>query len=299
LTFYQTFSAGATVTNLEKKDLTNVLDVWIASKLELLKKEVTYQMDNYNTVKATRPLKDFIDELSTWYVRRSRDRFKSDDQEEKFKALKTLRHVLINLAKLMAPFTPFIAETIWQELKGQPESVHLADWPKEEKEFLDEKVLANMELARKVVEAGLAARATAGLKIRQPLASYSTSLAKKLDPEYVEIIKNELNILDLKFGEDKLDTKLTPELAEQGLYRELVRFINALRKQAGLTIQDKVTVYYQAENTEVNAVFSKFATELKKDTLASEIKNEKQVLDENWQTKVKVNDTAVWLGLKK
>ncbi|MFA6534548.1 MAG: class I tRNA ligase family protein, partial [Patescibacteria group bacterium] len=299
LSFYQTFSAGTEVTNLEKSDLTNVLDLWITSKLELLKKEVTDAMDNYNVVKASRPIKDFIDELSTWYVRRSRDRFKSEDSAEKLKALKTLRHTLINLAKLMAPFTPYIAEHLWQELKATPESVHLATWPKSEPEFFNEKVLSQMEVTRKIVEAGLAARAAAGVKIRQPLTCYTTPLGQELTMQYGDIIKDELNVLMLKSGSDSLDTVLTPELKEQGLYRELTRAINALRKDAGLTIQDRVTIYYQTASYEIAAVFAKFKADLQKDTLAAAILNQKPELPAEHQTEANINGVTVWIGLKK
>ncbi|MCX6741063.1 MAG: DUF5915 domain-containing protein, partial [Candidatus Parcubacteria bacterium] len=218
---------------------------------------------------------------------------------EKLKALKTLRYVLFNLAKLMAPFTPYIAEQIYQELKGEGQSVHLQAWPEVKENLIVRKVLSEMELVRKIVEAGLAARAAAGMKIRQPLASYSTSLAKELPAKYVEIIKDELNIAELKFGEDKLDIELTPKLKEQGLVRELVRFINSLRKTAGLTIADKVTVYYQTESQEVSEVFGKYADEIKKDTLALEIKAEKPKLSENQQSEVKVNGVEVWLGVER
>ena len=299
LTFYQTFSQDIEVTNLEPDDLTNVLDIWITSKLENLKAEVTEHLDNYNTVKAGRPIKDFIDELSTWYVRRSRNRFKSSDPAEKLKALKTLRRTLFHLARIIAPFMPYMAEHIYKELNGNLESVHLESWPKVKKELIDEKALIGMELVRKIVEAGLAARAEARVKVRQPLTSYSTTLAKKLPEKYVNIIKDELNISELKFGKDKLDTELTPELKEQGLYRELVRFINALRKNAGLTIQDQITIYYQTDSDEIKTVFDKFANDFKKDTISTEIKAEKPDLDESWQKEVKINDATVWLGLKK
>ncbi|MBI5621247.1 isoleucine--tRNA ligase [Candidatus Falkowbacteria bacterium] len=299
VTFYQTFSADIAVPDLAAKDLTNVLDIWICSKLETLKQAVTSQMDNYNMVKAGRPIKDFIDKLSTWYVRRSRDRFKSDDAAEKLRALATLRYVLMNLAKLMAPFTPFIAEEIWQTLGGQPESVHLGDWPDAEPSFLHETVLTEMDMVRKIVEAGLAARAAANIKVRQPLTSYATTLAKTLPAEYTEIIKDELNVSAVTFGEDKLDTELTPELAEQGLYRELVRAVNALRKAAGLTIQDRVTLYYQTDSSAVSAVLTKFAPELQKDTLTKNIKNAKVAIDGDLQTEADINGAKVWLGIKK
>ncbi|MFA5359155.1 MAG: class I tRNA ligase family protein [Patescibacteria group bacterium] len=293
--FYQMYGAVETVA---ADDSTNILDRWILAKLNLLIEETTKQMNAYDLVAASRPIIEFVDELSTWFVRRSRDRFKGDDATDKQNALQTLKYVLLTLSKIMAPFTPFIAEKIYREIGGQKESVHLDVWPQVNKKLIDQTLLDQMTLARQIVEAGLAARATTGIKIRQPLLSYSTTLTKKLSDELIDILKDELNVLDIKFGEDKLDTTMTPELKEQGLVRELVRFINALRKNAGLTISDRVTVYYQTDNQEINDVFTKFSDQLAKDTLASSLKNEKAEVAENWQSEVKINETKVWLGLK-
>jgi len=278
----------------------NVLDKWILAKLNVLVKEVTESMNKYNTVKASRPMKEFIDELSTWYLRRSRDRFKGDDEEDKQAALATTYQVLLTLSKLMAPITPFLAEKVYKDI-GQPEeeSVHLCQWPEVDKKQIDEKLLDSMASARQIVEAGLAARAEAGLKVRQPLNSYSTSLTKKMDKELLNIAKDELNVKEIKFGEDKLDTEITPELKQEGLLREMVRFINALRKQAGLTINDRIKIYYQTDDKNLLEVFDGFGDELKKSTLADELVNEKKDMEEKMAKTVEVEDSEVWLGLAK
>lgn len=304
VSFYQMYADDNTPAT-EKNN--HVLDKWIYARLQQLIATVTKEMNQYHIYEATREIPLFIDDLSTWYLRRSRDRFKGTDEQDKLEALTTLRRVLVLLAKIMAPFMPFMAERIYLDLTANraeakdsaKESVHLEVWPEVKKELLNTEVLANMATTKQIVEAGLAARAAAGIKIRQPLASYSTSQVKELPDEYIEIAKDELNITELKFGENKLDTELTPELKEQGLTRELVRFINSLRKNAGLTIENRVTIYYQTTSAEINAIFTKFAEQLQQDTLANKIENAKPELAENLQTEVKVNDATVWLGLKK
>lgn len=299
--FYQTYATGVDIPCLEAKDLTNILDRWIVAKLNLLIKEVTLQMDNYNTIKATRPIRDFIDELSTWYLRRSRERFKGVDELDKLMALRTLRHVFFNLAKLMAPFTPFIAEYIYQELKGEGGSVHLRAWPTADEEFIDQKALTEMAATRKIVELGLAKRAEVGIKIRQPLAKAKVKSQKsKIENEYLELIKDELNVKEIEQIEEageltvELDTTLTDELKEEGIVRELIRTINNLRKEMKLTIQDRVKISYRAEDELLNKVFEKYAEEFKKSTLADSLEKSGEKLAE-----VKINDLTSGLRIDK
>jgi len=296
LTFYKTFAGGEKVENLEEKDLTNVLDIWITSKLNLLIKEVTQEMDNYNTVKAGRPFKEFINDLSTWYVRRSRDRFKGEG-EDRMKALKTLRHILFNLARLMAPLTPYIAEHIYRELHGRLESVHLESWPEPKVKVIDEKVLENMETTLKIIEMGLAARAESGIKVRQPLQR-ATIFNVKVCEEYIELIKDELNIRQVVFEKDdsrelnvKIDTTISPELEEEGLLREMVRIINNLRKKTGLTIHDRIMIEYNTGDEMMKTVFEKYREELLRQTLAEEL-----VLSDEKLERVEVN--GVEIGIK-
>src|SRR3989344_2830744 len=111
------------------EDSENVLDKWILAKLNILINEVTEGLENYNTVKSGRPIKDFINEFSTWYVRRSRARVKGDDSEDKQFALATMKYILAELSKIMAPFTPFVAEDLYKKVGGDKESVHLENWP--------------------------------------------------------------------------------------------------------------------------------------------------------------------------
>jgi len=283
----------------DKKISENILDRWILAKLKLLVANTTDALEAYDLVKALRPITEFIDELSTWYLRRSRDRFKSDDVLDKQLALATTKYVLITLSKLMAPFMPFIAENLWQKVAGfnfhdDNRSVHLEDWPlshsrvsliaRRALKFIrtgkdDQRILDNMILARRIVEIGLARRDEAGIKIRQMLAGLKVFGAIKLAPEYADLIKAELNIQDLIFTDFtaekltvELDTVITSELHQEGIKRELIRSINLLRKENNLNLNDRVMVYYEAPQ-ELHEIFLVISSEVARDTLADDFIN--------------------------
>ncbi|OGH93766.1 MAG: hypothetical protein A2538_02700 [Candidatus Magasanikbacteria bacterium RIFOXYD2_FULL_41_14] len=285
--FYKMYAVEPDVSDekARKQVSDNILDKWILTKVSVLVKEVTENMDNYDTVKAGRPLKEFIDELSTWYVRRSRDRFKGEDMADKINASNTLRHVLVLLSKLMAPFTPFIAEKIYLELTGgrYKESVHLEDWPEIRKS--DEEVLANMTTVRKVVELGLSLRAEAGVKVRQVLGRAALE-ENKLSLEYLEIVKDELNVKEVVAEINQkgvwvskeegglkvsLDMELTPELKREGLVREVVRAINQLRKESGLTVSDQVNLVYETTDEDLSSVLVQYGDTVKTAVLAASL----------------------------
>ncbi|NLA08387.1 MAG: isoleucine--tRNA ligase [Parcubacteria group bacterium] len=286
--------------------LNNPLDIWIVSQLELLKKEMTDSYNNYDIPTANRPISDFINDLSTWYVRRSRDRFKNNERE----AIFTLRYVLLELAKLIAPVMPFIAEYIYKQVGGEKESVHLELWPVVDEKLINEEVLEKMAITRKAVEIGLSLRAEAKIKIRQPLKFiqlkkeafdniYEDIMAKIKLPQplkfvqdkekkifddlydylFKDIIKEELNVKEVALGDkDWLDTEISLELEEEGLLRELVRSINQLRKEIGLKIDDKnIILKYQTSDFVLEKVFTKFEKEIKKECLLKEIIKETQL----------------------
>jgi len=263
LSFYLIYAKAK---NLAKPKTKNILDQWILAKLNQLIAEVTKQLEDYNLVKATRPIGEFINELSTWYVRRSRANFRDGDQA----AINTLGFVLLEFSKVIAPFVPFTAENIYRQVGGRKESVHLEDWPASAKtSAAAARIFKAMELARQIVEKGLAARAEAGIKVRQVLASFTTSLTKELDQKLVELIKDELNVKALKFGKtDELETEITEELKKEGLAREIIRQINQLRKEQKLTMDDKVIIYQDG----LDRIFAEFGEVIKKATLAAEIK---------------------------
>jgi isoleucyl-tRNA synthetase len=229
---------------------TNVLDTWILAKLDELSITVMEGLDTYKVLEPARAIREFIGEFSTWYIRRSRDRFKSDNELDRKFALRTTQLVLRHLALIMAPFTPFIAEEVWQKVKfeNDPESVHLGIWIDRKKAGIDwSDVKEKMEQVRALVTLGLEARAKANVKVRQPLAKLTVP-KHELAAEYLEIIKDELNVKDimtdenLEAGNVTLDTTITPELKDEGGMRELVRKIQDMRKEAGFEPKDRVVV---------------------------------------------------------
>ena len=261
----------------------NVLDFWILIKLDKLITKVESELDQYHIYEAAREIPLFIDELSTWYLRRSRDRFKSEDEIDKNLALKTTRFVLSELVKVMAPFMPFISENLWQKISGfnftdDNRSVHLEPWPVVSKaESKEQSVLDNMALVKKAVELGLAKRDEAGIKIRQMLNLATVKSNISLDEAYYSLILDELNVKSLNWkleGEEMsvdLDLVITPELKQEGLRRELVRSINMIRKDAGLSLGDKALVYVSADNKELKNVIKLTKSSLLKDTLSDDI----------------------------
>lgn len=276
-------------------DSKNTLDKWVIAKFNLLIQDVSKNLDEYNIISAGREIQDFVTVLSTWYLRRSRDRFKGEDQDDKKQALQTLNYILLELSKVIAPFIPFFAETVYKNLKGEKESVHLEDWPQADEKLINKRIIEHMDVVRKIVEAGLAARAEAGIKIRQPLQSYSTSLAERIDLGLVEIIKEELNIKELGFGKDRLETELTPELIQEGIARELVRNINLERKKQKFTINDNANVLISTDDQNIISAIQKFKDQIQKDTLSTDIKVESFKNG----AKAKINNTEVQIKLEK
>lgn len=329
--FYEMFKTEVDENSGQRSKVSaNVLDKWILAKLQILIEEITVAMEAYNLPKAVRPITDFIDELSTWYLRRSRDRFKSDNQEDKASALDTTRYVLLELAKLMAPFMPFMAENLWQKVSGYDfkdtgRSVHLEEWPlvkvgaktwhKILTKFMpgnkEEIVLADMALVRRIVELGLAQRDGAGIKIRQMLGELTvkSSKLKVLDEEYLQLVKDEVNVQKISFVvitddhkdviEVVLDTTITPELKAEGLKRELIRLINGLRKDHNLTLADTIEVSISGADDEIKKVILEKIEAIKKDTLSQEIYLRDRPLEGIASKEVKINETTIALSLKK
>lgn len=255
-------------------DSSNILDRWIMARLNQLTRAVSVGLDDYVFLEPTRALRDFIGDLSQWYIRRSRDRFKGDDEADKKAALATTRHVLLSLAKVMAPFTPFFAEEIYAGAGGPMESVHLERWP--EAGNADSGLIAGMTAARNIASVGLEARMEAKINVRQPLAglSVSKSLLSALDDEFIGLIKDEINVKEIVLGADlggkefELDTKITPELKEEGELRELLRKIQDLRKEAGLTMKDKAAL---TASEDLKGLISRHEEDIKKATNLSSI----------------------------
>ena len=294
LAFYKMYVLNSNLKNkISNLHNENILDKWILTRLNQLTGEITKAMDKYELSEAVRPIGDFVEDLSNWYVRRSRERFKNEDND-KNNATATLHHVLIELSKLIAPFMPFVAEEIYQELKGSGESVHLDEWPKGEKiKKEDEKLLEEMKKTRDVISVALEERARAGISVRKPLAIFGT--ATVLDGEFLLLIKDEINVKEIKTGqkENKLDTNITPELKNEGMTRELIRAIQDLRKKTGLNPQDKISLNMETDEAGKKLV-KNFENEIKKGTNTNEIKFAKSEGEE-----IKVDELKFKIEIKK
>ena len=260
-------------------EFVNPLDIWLVSRVHQVRNQITEGMEAYNIPAALSSVLEFIDDMSNWFVRRSRRRFwKSEDDQDKLEAYSTLYYVLIYLAKILAPFTPFLAEELYQKMAGAgvvnseiPESVHLLDWP--EAGVIDEMVLAQMAKTREIITAGLAERmkkteTEAQIKVRQPLAKLVYA-GEELDDFYEQIIMEEVNVKTIEHGGAlALDKTLTPELLEEGKIRELIRFVQAARKKAGLNVDDRIRLMVSMEVPET------YREMLMNEVLAEELVNE-------------------------
>lgn len=354
------FPEGPTPQNQEQF---NLLDHWILARLDQVVSAVTEALKNSDTLTSTLFVESFLDDLTNWYVRRSRRRFwKSEHDADKNAAYTTLYYVLVKLTKILAPFVPFVTEAMYQNLvrsvqPGAYESVHHCTWPKYDPSVIDEAILEQMALARKIASLGLSARNSAGLKVRQPLAKAMVFVSGKriLSDEYVAIVMDELNVKDFKFVEDArhlvgykvlpdnkklgprfgkqfpkvraaleaaepdtivknvnaklpiplevddetvilnhdeilvqtqpveglitaddkyatvgLDANITPELRVEGLAREVVRRVQAMRKNAGFNIEDRITTYYAAD-TGLTNVFQTWSDYIQAETLSTDL----------------------------
>ncbi|PIS39468.1 MAG: isoleucine--tRNA ligase [Candidatus Nealsonbacteria bacterium CG08_land_8_20_14_0_20_38_20] len=234
----------------------HVLDKWIISRLNSLILEATQKLDKYDITGAARAIEGFtINDLSLWYIRRSRRRFqRPENKKELQESSATLNYVLLTLSKLTAPFIPFLSEEIYNNLQlttyNLQQSVHLEDWPKVNKKLIDKKLEENMEKVREVVAQALAERAKASIKVRQPLSKLKIKNEKlKMNDELLDLLKEEVNVKEIIFdskikSEVELDTKITAELKEEGIIREVSRHIQGMRKKMGLKPKDKILVFY-------------------------------------------------------
>ena len=368
-TLWNTYAFFVLYANIDNFDATKyaldyeklpVMDKWLLSKLNSTVKEVDDDLANYRIPEAARALQDFVDDMSNWYVRRSRERFWAKGMEQdKINAYMTLYTALVTISKTAAPMVPFMTEEIYQNLvrsidETAPESIHLCDFPQVEEGFIDKELEAKMDEVLKVVVMGRAARNTANIKNRQPIAKMFVK-AEALPEYYQEIIEDELNVKAVEFTDDVraftsytfkpqlktvgpkygkqlgnirkalteldgnaamdtlnekgaltfnfdgaevvltredllidmaqtegyvsegdntvtvvLDTNLTPELVEEGFYRELVSKIQTMRKEAGFEVMDHIYVYADNNDT-ITGIIKKYADQLKSEVLADSI----------------------------
>lgn len=263
LKYYTTYANLNNFKPSDKLVSKNVLDKWILLRLSELVSTVTKNMDAYHILEASREFAPFVNDLSTWFIRRSRDRMKDGDKE----ALNTLYKVLSDLSVLLAPFTPFFAETLFKTLeldkKTKLSSVHLALYPKAAKLTpANEKLLNEMKFVMQVVEKGHSERKESGIKLRQPLSNLTvSSKVSSLSKDLIEVLKDELNIKSVGFKATKseevtvnLDKTITKELELEGIARDLSRAIQELRKEAKTSLSAKVDVEYVSDKKTDEAV---------------------------------------------
>ena len=369
-TLWNTYAFFVLYANIDNFDATKytleydklpVMDKWLLSKLNSTVKAVDDDLANYRIPEAARALQEFVDDMSNWYVRRSRERFWAKGMEQdKINAYMTLYTALVTISKAAAPMIPFMTEEIYQNLvrsidKTAPESIHLCDFPAVDEAHIDSELEAKMDEVLKIVVMGRAARNTANIKNRQPIAKMFVKAPEKLPEFYQEIIEDELNVKSVEFTDDVrsftsytfkpqlktvgpkygkqlgnikkalaeldgnaamdtlnekgaltfnfdgnevvltkddllidmaqtegyvseadntvtvvLDTTLTPELLEEGFYREIVSKIQTMRKEAGFEVMDHIYVYAD-KNAKIADLIKKYADELKSEVMADNI----------------------------
>lgn len=313
----------------------NVLDKWILGRLEVLNERIDRFMAGYDLTKATRLIGGgqmeggnnyntdnnvswddyavgaFIDDLSNWYIRRSRRRFqKPESQEDLEYASQTLETVLCKLTKIMAPFTPFISEGLYQKLRkdSDPISVHLCDYPSPNQSVLDRDsydIYWSMNYIRSSINLILAERTKAGIKVRQPLASayipkvvdgYKLTASTYYD-QLISLIKEETNIKEILIKDDiqqvSIDTELTDELREEGSLREIIRHIQQERKEKGMSPEDKISIVYNVDSG-LDSLIQKYQTYLLEETLALSISSD----EVNQGREIKIGTDTVIFTIK-
>ncbi len=296
----------------------NILDNWILARLNETVEFATDKLEKYEIGEAARKIEEFVGDLSRWYIRRSRRRLQKPENRADYEmASQTLGYVLLTLSKLLAPFMPFFAESLFQSLEvGPPEkrlnlaklkSAHLEDWPtvNRKSQIANRKLLLKqMAEARRLATLALAKRAEAGIKVRQPLASLKIRNPKseiRNNKELLNILKDEVNVKEIIFNKNlkeeiELDTNITHELKEEGWLREFTRMVQEFRQDAGLEPKDKIILLVEAPE-ELNYVLNKFEELLKKEVGAKIIdykRSEKFVAE----LKTKFDGQDLWIGLR-
>lgn len=300
--FYQTyaFKGEAKISNL------SLLNQWILADLEKTKTKVINLLDHYFIFEATKVLDIFVDDLSRWYLRRSRRIFqKPDNQTEWETSSVVLRIILKELMLLLAPFCPFFAEIIWQELKEKQdkESVHLADYPKVNKKYLNRKLLALMDKLREIAYQALSLRQKAGIKVRQPLKELRIkNYELRGKKELLNIIQDEINVKEIIFDDKikeelELDTTITPELKEEGIIRELTRQIQEERKNQGLVPKDKISITLEVHAQKLQLMLEHWKDFIKKETGAEEFKI--QIASQEIAEGIVINEEKIGLKIQK
>ena len=308
--FFKTYVAKNEIPKKEPKSSPkNILDRWIASRLNNLIFSIEAKLDIYDSAGAAALIENFfVNDLSLWYIRRSRKRLQEKNNSQGRKEIiSTLYSVLLSLTKLIAPALPFFAEEIYSGLKqkNMPQSIHLCGWPKAEKGKINRNLEMKMETARGTVAAALALRAEAKIKVRQPLGQLKIKNAKlKTDKELLKLIMEEVNVKEIVFdGKIKnaveLDTTITKELGEEGMVRDVIRQIQEMRKKSGFKPRQKIVVFIFGPSR-VNEVLIK-----DKKYIAAAVRLKDFILERDDKAKFIIEDELevdggkIWLAIKK
>jgi len=301
---YSFFVTYANIDNFNPKTAAPVenlaeLDRWLVSELNQLVIDVDTSLAGYDPTEAGRKIEIFVDELSNWYVRRSRRRFwKSESDSDKLSAYTTLYQCLVTLAKLLAPFTPYLAEELYQNLvcsayPEAPESIHLTDFPAGDEKKIDQQLTDAIHLAIKISSLGRAARSEAKIKVRQPIAEAIVKVASAREKESLKLvipqILDELNVKGIKTVEQDSELggadyvscaegnyavavplKVSDELKAEGMAREIVHRIQTMRRNSGFEIADHISIYYRGDDY-IMSVIAQFAGYIEQETLAVSI----------------------------
>jgi isoleucyl-tRNA synthetase len=279
----------------------NVLDQWIIVRLGQVVESVTKKLDAYEIREAALEIETLVDDLSRWYIRRSRRRLqRPESATDHTAASATLGHVLLSLTKLMAPFTPFFSELFYAPLGGEKGSVHLDEWPSARAGAkVNRSLLDQMAAAREFAAAGLAARAEKGIKVRQPLSSMTVGV--KLEESLAAIVAEEVNVKEVIYEAGRehvaLDTNITPELRNEGLVRDVTRMFQELRQRAGLEPKDRIVAMMELPE-KMMQVMDKYEASFLADVGATEVdfgRSDKFIAEEI----TTLDGQGVWVAIRK
>jgi isoleucyl-tRNA synthetase len=286
-----------------------ILDKWILLRITETETEVTNKLDLYDVGGAARDIENLVNDLSRWYIRRSRKRLQRPENDSDYMACSgILCFALLEIAKLIAPFAPFFADALYISLHHKKESVHLEDWPVVAKKgaYVSDVLIVKMDEIRKIASIALAERAAKSIKVRQPLKSItikpsSTKLTLE-DGELLELLKDEVNVKDIIFADDKgedivLDVEINNELREEGTFRELLRAVQDLRQDAGLKMRDTISLFIDGPES-IKFIVTSREKQFAKDVNARSVSASRtQKFDAEIQTKI--DDFGVWIGIQK
>lgn len=293
--------------NIKPKKFEELLDKWILIKTNKLIKNVENDFNKFDHYSASQKIKNFvINDLSTWYLRINRKR-----EDSQFYLV--LQEVLLNLLKILSPIMPFISEEIFQNIKNKDnkKSIHLEAWPKIQKEKSEDKtIIENIEIVRSFLKAIYSAREKAKIKVRQPLQI--AKISKKIDNEYLEILKNQSNIIEItidenlkensiwKLGQNDsekaiINTKISYSLLEEGAVRDIIRYIQSLRKKFKLQPGENVEIEVFA-NDKIKKILNKYQKEIFEKTFCTKYIFLKSIEEESY---IDILDNKLFIKIKK